>query len=189
MFVDRGVPKDPDELHDVVVAQVRMAPLDASRDRPDRGHGHAVVFEVALQVRLLVGRPLRCAARAQFVVDLRGERTSIYPNTIPEPQAAIRSRRAVRTPRTCLSTLDRRRLEPAPGIPQRPVQDGGLAAGGRRCLPAPRRSAVPSPAISEGPSGGREQRPTWGRSPMATGSRSRRRCRALGAPVRARLPN
>ena len=62
MFVDRGVPKNPDELHDVVVAQVWMAPLDASRDRPDRGHGHAVVFEVALQVRLLVGRPLRCAA-------------------------------------------------------------------------------------------------------------------------------
>ena len=96
------------------------------------------------------------------------------------------------TPRSSDATdvsLDAGQAAPGASVRHSPTTRSGRRVGGRG-------PSVPSGAQeecgtqtgdSQGPSGGREQRPTWGRSPMPTGSRSRRRCRALGAPVRARL--
>ena len=107
--------------------------------------------------------PGRCTSRAEFGIDVRDQRRNYrYPNRIPEPQAAIRSRRAVRTPRTCLSTLDRRRLEPAPGIHDddpsrtagwRPEAVGAFRRPGGVRHPARRFRGARAAAASGGPPG------------------------------------
>ena len=71
----RVLPQQLDELHDVVVVELGVGPVEPGRDAAHGGHRCAVVLELALQVGPFLLGPLGITGRSQVGIDEVRERT------------------------------------------------------------------------------------------------------------------